>query len=106
MRRLHLFSDALKARFVNGTLSEASNPQPLPLHVGNPEASIFKTISEAAFAELSSKDILEMLAVSCIVVTDRPVQQIKFDAKGLSTLSTLSTVVPIQGILLPLIPAY
>jgi hypothetical protein len=74
-------------------------PQPVPLHVGKPETSIFRIVSQSAFDELSPKEILDILAARCIVVTDIPVRRMNFDAKGLSTLSTLSTVVPLQGIL-------
>jgi hypothetical protein len=70
----------------------------VPLHVGKPNASMFRIISQSDFDELSAKDILDILAACCIVVTDIPVRRMNFDAKGLSTLSTLSTVVPIQGI--------
>jgi hypothetical protein len=88
------FSDAIKAAFFSSDPTEA-----VPLHVGNPDASIFRIISQSAFDELSPKEILDSLAARCIVVTDIPVRQMKFDAKGLSTLSTLSTVVPIQGMI-------
>jgi hypothetical protein len=93
--RLLAFSEALEAVFVDRDPTEAVTP--VPLHVGNPNVSIFKVISDSDFDELSPKKILDMLATCCIVVTDRPVRRMKFDAKGLSTLSTLSTVVPIQG---------
>jgi hypothetical protein len=84
MDRLHAFADAI-------------NQEAVPPHLGKPEASIFRVINQADFDSLSTKDILATLATNCIVVTDRTIQPIKFDAKGLSTLSTLSTVVPIQG---------
>ena len=84
MDNLHAFADAI-------------NQEPVPPHVGNPEASIFRVMKEADFNRLSTTEVLATLATNCIVVTDRIVQPIQFDAKGLSTLSTLSTVVPIQG---------
>ena len=73
------------------------NQEQIPPHVSNPEASIFRVIKEADFNQMSTAAILATLATNCIVVTDRNVRPIKFDARGLSTLSTLSTVVPIQG---------
>jgi hypothetical protein len=84
MDRLHAFAEAV-------------NQEPVPPHVGNPETSIFRVIHESTFNQMSAKDILATLATNCIVVTGRSVQPMNFDAKGLSTLSTLSTVVPIQG---------
>jgi hypothetical protein len=46
---------------------------------------------------MSTAEILGTLATNCIVVTDRNIRPLKFDVSGLSTLSTLATVVPIQG---------
>lgn len=100
MDRLHGFADALKASYVAAELphtTEEVSQVLVPPHVGSPEASIFHVISESSFNSLSTREILDILAKKCIVVTDRAVRPLQFDAKGLSTLSTLSTVVPIQG---------
>lgn len=101
MGRLHAFAEALKESFVIRDplhTTEAIDQDLVPPHVGRPEVSIFQVISEFNFNQLPTQEILHILATSCIVVTDRAIQPLKFDAKGLSTLSTLSTVVPIQGI--------
>ena len=96
--RLLAFADAIKQGFVHSKHAEADPSQRVPLHFGDPPASIFRITSQSMFDELSDEQILDTLASHCILVTDRPVHHMKFDAKGLSTLSTLSTVVPIQGI--------
>lgn len=99
MGRLHEFAEALKASFVVAEPPYATEDinRLVPPHVGRPETSIFHVISESSFNSLSTREILDILAKKCVVVTDRAVQQLQFDEKGLSTLSTLSTVVPIQG---------
>ena len=100
LNRLHSFADALKANYVAAELSpisEEASQVSVPPHVGSPKDSIFYIISESSFNSLSTPEILDILAKKCIVVTDRVGQQLQFDAKGLSTLSTLSTVVSIQG---------
>ena len=85
MKRLHAFADEISQESV-------------PPHVGNPEGSIFRVMKEAKFKKLSTPEVLATLATNCIVVTDRTVEPIHFDEDGLLTLSTLSTVVPIQGV--------
>ena len=95
MTRLRAFADALKASFV---VAEPSHEEPVPPHVGKPDRSIFRVITESTFNQMSTKEILETFSNHCIVITDRVVQPVKFDEQGLQTLSTLSTVVAIQGI--------
>lgn len=103
MGRLHEFAEALKAGFVVAGppySAEDVNQALVPPHVGSPEDSIFHIVSESSFNSLSTREVLEILAKKCVVVTDSARQQLQFDARGLSTLSTLSTVVPIQGMAL------
>ena len=89
----------MKAGFVSEESVEGAGRDPLPLHIARPEASIFHVVSEADFNQLPTEDVLGILSSRCIIVTDRAVQPMKFDAKGLSTLASLSTIVSIQGII-------
>jgi hypothetical protein len=61
-------------------------------------------MKEADFNQLPTREILAILATNCIVVTDKITNPIKFDSDGLSTLSSLDNVVPMQGIYAPTLP--
>jgi hypothetical protein len=85
---LKAFDSAINAGFVNG----------LPLHVSDPENSAFFVVTEAEFESKSVEEIQEIFRRKHILVTDMRSATLKFGPRGLSTLTTLSTVTDIQGV--------
>jgi hypothetical protein len=76
---------------------EDSNVDGKPLHVANPESSMFDIISSEDFEALSAKQIQERLRCKNIVVTGMKHANVKFDKAGLRAFGTLGRVVSIQG---------
>jgi hypothetical protein len=56
-------------------------------------------MTEANFNKLTAKQILHIFREQHIVVTEMSTPALKFDGKGLSTLTSLSAVTDIQGML-------
>jgi hypothetical protein len=77
----------IKAGFVNG----------LPPHISDIENSCFCIMSEDEFEEKSVEEIQRIMKEKHILVTDLHSSVLKFDAKGLSSLASLSIVTDIQG---------
>jgi acyl carrier protein len=71
----------------------------LPLHVSDPPHSAFFIITEADFKKKTVKEIQTIFRKKHILVTDMTTSTLKFDAKGLSSLTALSAVTDIQGAL-------
>ena len=81
------FDKAIRDGFVDGK----------PLHVADPEKSAFKVMTESEFEQKSVEEIQEIFRRKHIVITDMRSPPLKFDAKGLRTLSPLSRITFIQG---------
>jgi len=81
------FYDAINAGFIGD----------LPRHVSDPKSSAFYVITEAEFKKTSVEDIQVLLRNKHILVTEVSTSTLKFDAKGLSSLTSLSAVMDIQG---------
>jgi hypothetical protein len=84
-----MFDDAIKATFLNH----------LPRHVSDPNSSAFFVMTEADFKNKTVKDLQTIFRHQHILVTEIPTSELKFDAKGLSSLTALSAVTDIQGTL-------
>lgn len=84
---LEAFDDAINAGFANH----------LPLHVSDPANSAFIVMTEAEFKERSVEDIQAIYRHKHILVTEMSTSTLKFDGKGLSSLTALSAVTDIQG---------
>jgi hypothetical protein len=84
---LGAFDAAVKAGFVDGR----------PLHVADPEKSAFFVMTEAEFESKSVEEIQGIFRQKHILVTDMRSATLQFDARGLSSLTRLSTVTFIQG---------
>lgn len=69
-----------------------------PLHIADPEKSAFCVMTESEFEEKSIEEIVEIFRRKHIVVTDMRSAPLKFDTRGLSTLTALSTVIDMQGV--------
>jgi hypothetical protein len=70
----------------------------LPLHVSNPEKSVFAIMTESAYEKKTVKEIQEIFRHKHIVITEMRTTPLHFDARGLSTLTGLSTIADIQGV--------
>lgn len=71
----------------------------LPLHLTNPSRSAFCILANEQYSKMTTEDILGIFAHQHIVITGIPVERRLFDVETLETLTTMNTVVPIQGIL-------
>lgn len=85
--QLKMFFDLLHAGYVNGK----------PLHIAEPETSLFDIIPSTEFEGLSTQQILGRLRHRHIVVTGNSHSEMEFDKVGLRTLCPPSRVVSIQG---------
>jgi hypothetical protein len=85
---LKSFDEAIKAGFVNNA----------PLHVADPEKSVFAIMTESDFDEKTVEQIQEILLKKHIIVKDMRSTPLQFDARGLKTLTGLSTVTDMQGV--------
>lgn len=68
-----------------------------PLHIADPENSAFCVLTEAEFERKSVEEIQAIFRHKHILVTDMRSEALKFDSRGLSTLTSLSTVTDIHG---------
>lgn len=87
INQLQTFFDLLKAGYVNDK----------PLHVADPETSLFDVISFTDFERLSTTQIQNRLRCKHIVVTGCEGSNIKFDEAGLRTLCPLNRTTSLQG---------
>ena len=69
----------------------------LPLHLADPSKSVFCILTNDEYLNKSTEDILRLLAHRNIVITGMLVKRKEFDVETLQTLTTMNTVVPIQG---------
>ena len=69
----------------------------LPRHVSLPNSSAFFVITETNFKKMSVEDVQLIFRNNHILVTEMSTSTLKFDAKGLSSLTGLSAVTDIQG---------
>jgi hypothetical protein len=69
----------------------------LPLHLADPSKSAFCILTNDEYSQKSTEDILHLLAHRNIVITGMPTESLAFDAETLQSLTTMDTVVPIQG---------
>lgn len=68
----------------------------VPLHIAQPEQSVFKVMTEAEFDDLSINDVQNILQKQHLVLTNVP-GKLNFDRKGLGTLQNVSNTISIQG---------
>jgi hypothetical protein len=70
----------------------------VPLHVKKDPCSVFESISEADFDNLSTRDIQEKLRKKHIVITGVSQKPLEFNEKGFSTLEKpMDALISIQG---------
>jgi hypothetical protein len=81
------FDKAIKAGYVDD----------LPRHISRPSSSAFYVITEADFNKLSVEDIQDIFRNRHFLVTEMSTPTLKFDGKGLSSLTSLSAITDIQG---------
>jgi hypothetical protein len=68
-----------------------------PLHIADPESSIFDVISFTDFQRLSTTHIQDRLRRRHIIVTGCEGPNMKFDEAGLRTLCPLNRTTSLQG---------
>jgi hypothetical protein len=68
-----------------------------PLHIADPQSSVFDIISFTDFETLSTTQIQDRLRSKNIVVTGCPGPTVEFDKAGLRTLSPFDRIISIQG---------
>ena len=76
---------------------EAGHLHGKPLHITNPEASLFHIISYEEFQALSSQQIQDRLHWKNIVVTGLEVPDVQFDKAGLQAFCPMQRTILIQG---------
>ena len=81
---------AIKSSFVDG----------LPLHISDPVNSAFCIMTQAEFEEKSVGEVQSIMQRKHVLITDMSFSTLAFDARGLASLTTLSTVTDIQGSLI------
>lgn len=86
---LEAFDETIKTCFLNGR----------PLHLSDPPHSAFFILTEAEFKKKSVKEIQTIFRKKHILVTDMTTERLKIDIEGLSSVSALSAVTDIQGML-------
>jgi hypothetical protein len=69
----------------------------IPLHIAQPEKSIFKVMTQEEFNLLSDKEMQDTWKKSHIVRTGLPIPGYGFDKSGMATLTYPSKVFTIQG---------
>jgi hypothetical protein len=69
----------------------------MPLHISQPERSIFKIMAQEEFNALSDKEIQDTWKRRHIVRTGFPIPRYGFDKSGMATLTYPSKVFTIQG---------
>jgi hypothetical protein len=84
---LQRFDSAVRRSFVNG----------LPLHVSDPVNSAFCAMTKVEFERKAVGEIQGIMRRRHILITDMDSPALDFDPRGLSSLTTLSTVTDIQG---------
>jgi hypothetical protein len=85
---LEQFSAAVEDGFQDG----------LPLHIANPEESVFAIMTESEFEEKNVEEIQGIFRQRHIIVKDMRTTQYQFGEEGLYSLTGLTTVVDIQGV--------
>jgi hypothetical protein len=68
-----------------------------PFHISNPDASVWRVICQGTFDDLTSRDIMEIIQIRHIHITDMPSSTVSFDREGLRHLKSLDAVVKIEG---------
>ena len=95
-------NSSLQRNYVNGK----------PLFLADPSRSIFKILSDSEYRTYPIWKIQEILRTKHIVVMGRPMQDYKFDERGLRTLRPLNEPITIHGrlgihaLILSLIPCF
>ena len=69
-----------------------------PPHLSEPHNSAFHIVTHDMFEKMSVKEIQDIFRKRHILVTNIPSAAMEFDSKGLSTLTSLSTVTYMQGV--------
>jgi hypothetical protein len=87
LRYLKAFDKAINAGFSDG----------LPPHLSARDNSAFYIMTQTMFEEMSVKEIQDIFRKRHILITNIPSAPMQFDSRGLSTLTSLSTVTYIQG---------
>jgi hypothetical protein len=85
--RLQAFDAAIKASFVDGR----------PPHVSDPANSAFCVMTATQFKDKSVEEVQTILKKQHVLVTGMDGPVLEFNARGLASLATLSTVTTIQG---------
>jgi hypothetical protein len=85
--RFQRFYAAIKAIYVDG----------LPPHITDQANSAFCVLNETEFKEMSVQNVQAKLQTKHLLITGMNDGVLEFNAKGLATLGTLSTVTTIQG---------
>jgi hypothetical protein len=84
---LQAFNSAIRSNFVDG----------LPLHVSDPVHSAFCIMTQAKFEEKSTQEVQSIMRSKHILITNMSTPALAFDARGLASLTTLSTITDVQG---------
>ncbi|KAJ3500455.1 hypothetical protein NLJ89_g9788 [Agrocybe chaxingu] len=87
---------ALKRLQVLLAAVESSYVEARPLHVSQPDKSVFKVLKADDLARMNPTEVQEILRRQHIVTTGGPVQDIRFDKQGLSQIHPLHCVVTVQ----------
>jgi hypothetical protein len=90
MECLQAFNLAIRSNFVDS----------LPLHISDPINSAFCIMTQAEFEEKSVQEVQSIMRRKHILITDMSTPTLEFDARGLASLTTLSTITDIQGSLI------
>ena len=81
-----------------GALVERGYINGLPLHIADPERSIFKIMMEEEYQSSSIKTIQSHLRTKHLIVTNRDKRRYRFDESGLRTLrSNMNDAFTVQG---------
>lgn len=73
------------------------DPSGKPLHVANPQLSMFRILSLAQFNQLTDQQVQELHGQHHLLVTGYPPAAFEFDARGMATLAPPSRIFTIQG---------
>ena len=90
---LHGFYDAIISEYIPEPISGID----LPLHLAEPSRSAFRILTNDEYAQMSTAEILDIFSRQNIVITGITAEKRPFDADTLETLTTMDTVVSIQG---------
>jgi len=81
-----------------GALVERGYENGLPLHIADPERSVFKVMTEEEYQSSSIKTIQTHLRTKHLIVTNRNKPRYGFDESGLRTLrSNMNDAFTVQG---------